>query len=577
MGKQDTILAGEAKLERFYKQRAVLVQMLTDFIHKKVRFMEWQEKVRELKQKHASIPADAVDGLLTYSLFFLQRQENGLTGAEWFLNEEGSRLNEEQQTMLKTWTEMEPRLVQATDYTEDTCRFTDLISGEQFDVPRSEENISKILPWYGTVGMLEPFNGQHLFHGVRFFSGPAKIDRAYQKVQELMAEHHQEGAEVLRSHYFEIVEAQLRDSEKPGDQTHVIEHFELTYQIQNEDGLLSYLKSHPEFVFDSWNEHEKVVSWTGDWHVYRDSEMEGIGHTGVVYGEFKVGGQVLTYTCIGKENAEGFKEHMKKTGASLAFIGEQQNDITVPYQAEAVNTVFVPEVDGNEAFGPFAQAVQGTTADLKIPKLGNKSLRELCEDGEQEKADVWLKEAEYQYYSNFSTEGRTADFNTLRRELGLPFSPFVAGGKDRVTSLERSDGPPAEADPHYTQEEITLYQLLGFRPDTVENFYAKDMMTFFKEKIEGKSENTMRKYRNNLFDLRDILESKSLTSWSELDEAFWSKVFTTELFSFYETTSKTQLKDFASTMKMLVKWLDGRYKTDLAGQVNAAIKETGFI
>src|SRR5699024_11650603 len=73
--------------------------------------------------------------------------------------------------------------------------------------------------------------------------------------------------------------------------------------------------------------------------------------------------------------------------------------------------------------------------DEPIPMYDNLSLRELVSQGRESDALKWLENLEYnvfrQVQQQFEEAEVTADFNTLRREVSLPLSPFVTGGSHR--------------------------------------------------------------------------------------------------------------------------------------------------
>ena len=54
-------------------------------------------------------------------------------------------------------------------------------------------------------------------------------------------------------------------------------------------------------------------------------------------------------------------------------------------------------------------------------------------------------------------------------------------------------------------------------PQTIDNFFAMDILRFYKVKTIGKSKTTQRKYRYNLYELREIFELENVKSWKECD------------------------------------------------------------
>lgn len=86
--------------------------------------------------------------------------------------------------------------------------------------------------------------------------------------------------------------------------------------------------------------------------------------------------------------------------------------------------------------------------------------------------------------------------------------------------------------------------------------YTESFVLFYKEKTVGKSENTIRKYRESLKDLNALLEKNEVHDLNKVDEDTWKKLITEDYFDMYDSLTKTQVKDFLSTLKAFVKWLD---------------------
>jgi len=198
----------------------------------------------------------------------------------------------------------------------------------------------------------------------------------------------------------------------------------------------------------------------------------------------------------------------------------------------------------------------------------------MVENGRVEEVDTWLKQLEYNLYlqvkGQFEKVEKTGDFNTVRKELGLSLSPFVTGGENRKSSLVPIK--QSHNEPTVNKEDIPFYENLGFTPSTIENYYVESFLNFFKEKTAGKSENTVRKYRNSLYDLREILEAKSFKSWDDLNQEQWEPILTTDYINMFESVSKTQVKDFLSTVKAFAKWLDEKENTRLSEDLLKAIE-----
>ncbi|WP_082883863.1 YecA family protein [Bacillus sp. SJS] len=578
LSKENVVQLNEVKQDRFLQQKEELVLRVSRFFQEHYNHAEIHTFRQEFRERtRNTVPRHIEDSFFEFYLYFLRKTENGKRPIEWFYEENHIHLTTDQETMLRTWISLNPRLLQAIDRSEHSVLFEDQFTGETFPVPRSPENTGEFIPWYGTLSMLEPFENQYLFNGLRAFTTPQGIRAAVSMTKELMEKENLPHEEVLL-HYFPELMAEIvqKESEKSGDQSKVIEQIEVTYKVLNDEALLEFFHHNDEFLINEWAE-EKSASWTGGWKTFTDSEMKGSALLGDVYGTIEVRKGILSFTCIGSDHAEAFKHTMKKTGVALSYMDQSSKAITIPFHAEISNMVFHSEEASPEQFAPIAQAFLNMDLDQKIPAYDNLSLKEMCKEGREADAEHWLKNYEHNYSKQMEDGDLTPDFNTIRRELGLPLSPFVTGGEKRTSALTPASPPGKKSGSLVQQEDIPFYEALGFRPDTIHSFYASDLMNFYREKSMGKSENTVRKYRNNLLDLREILEGKSLTSWSDCSQTFWNDVFGKDLFALYTQTSKTQLKEFASTMKTLAKWLDDRNGTNLSEDVAKAITETEFV
>ncbi|MGD6816648.1 YecA family protein [Metabacillus sp. 113a] len=580
---EDVIHMTEARLERFYCHKAELVHLLHDFIYHKLDFMQLEKYRKQLRDRsNQTIPYNREEAVLEFWLYFFCRFENGKRGIELFAESAQGKLSSPHQEMTEAWVALRPRLVQAVDASQEQIMFKDLFTDETFEVPRSEENTGQFIPWYGTLSMLEPYGNQHIFHGVRAFTTPQGLDAAKNMTEKRMKEKNLSHEEVLLDYYLEIMaEVVEKENGLQNDQSQetVIERYEISYRIHNENSLFQFLHTNSEFLIDEWTPEEKSVSWGGNWKLYKDSEMKKSARIGEIYGSLEIEDGMMKLSAIGSKNASGFKKLMGKTGSAISLIDETSQSISLPVNAEISNMVFQPESADDHHFGYFAQAIMNMDPDQKIPMYDYLSLRELCAAGREADAELWLSQYEHNLYKNIDVgaSGQTADMNTIRRTLGLPVSPFVSGSEERTSSLKPANPPKKERSVEVQQDEIPYYEQLGFRPDTIQNFYAHDLMSFYREKATGKSVNTVRKYRNNLLDLREILEMKTAESWEDCGQKFWTRLFKKDLIGLYYDTSKTQRKDFASTMKALAKWIDDKEGTELSTLVEEAIRKTEFI
>ena len=90
--------------------------------------------------------------------------------------------------------------------------------------------------------------------------------------------------------------------------------------------------------------------------------------------------------------------------------------------------------------------------------------------------------------------------------------------------------------------------------------YTEDFLAFFTEKTNGKKEKTVRKYRESLNDLNEVLKRNQYISLQQLDEDSWRRILSIEYFDMYEMMTKTQMTDLFSTLKAFIQWMEKNKK-----------------
>ncbi|MGM7721468.1 YecA family protein [Metabacillus sp. Hm71] len=571
----------EVREERFLQSKHLLVLKLKEFITKKVSATQNYQLQAEFKKRtlHA-IKGKYETGFFEFWLFFFHRFENGLRGIEWFNQE--SRLTEEETKMAKTWEELTPKFVQAIDKEEKIIVFEDLDTKEQYRVPILKGADPAFIPWYGTFALLEPYDDFYYFNGVRIFEDPYSLNRAMKKAEELIDSTKQSCKQVMFDYFPEILAALITDQDAALHEKREIHDYLLDYKVEDNEAVTSFLQGQEQFIIDTWKENKKLCSWIDSWYSYTDTEISSPVLIAEIYGKIFLENGHLQFTSLDSSRIEEFKQMIQSLldRKAITFIEEKTKAFSIPVQAEIRDMVLSLEPDTPPYFGIYAQHDIRLEFDKPIRQFNGLSIKELMAEGRVDEAELWLKQMEYNTYQVVQQQNKeviaTADYNSIRRELGLPLSPFVTGGETRHSQIEKLGAAnQGEGQIAVKEEDIPYYEQLGFTPDTINNFYAEDFIAFFKEKTEGKSENTMRKYRSSLSDLRLILEQSDVTSWEECDQAFWERVFTKDFTGLYEILTKTAIKDFISTTKALAKWLDQKQKsTSLSKTVVKVTKET---
>ncbi|QGQ48196.1 SEC-C domain-containing protein [Metabacillus sediminilitoris] len=578
--KENVIQIQEVKEDRFLQNKHKLVIKLKDFLSKKIPRVQYYQLEAEFKNRSQHTLDEMLNsGLFDFYLFFFHRFENGLRGIEMFMNETESQLPQEEKQMANTWLTLSPKLVQAINKENETILFEDVLTKEQYQVADSRDNLPTFAPWIGTIALLEPFDDLYYFNGVKIFQDPNGVFRAVKKVEELMQNAKLTREQVLFDYLPEILASLLVDEEND-KQTREILEYTLQYTVQDQQVLSQFIHGQEHFTIDTWDQENKACSWAGNWYQYTDNEISEPIFLAEVYGKLFVENDLLTFISLDEKRLEEFKQIIDPLIDCLALtnLDEKTKSFTIPFYAEIRDMMFSLGKDIPQYFALYAQGDIRFEFDKPIRQFKGLTIKELIESGRIADAENWLKQIEFNLYQQVRQQYQhvdiTADFNTVRKELGLPLSPFVTGGDKRISTFEQitkqnqQAAPRVEIDPDYEQ--------LGFTIESINSFYAEDMVAFFKEKTAGKSENTVRKYRNSLQDLVIIFDMYDMTNWSwdSLDYTFWEKTYVLDFLSLYEVISKTAIKDFLSTTKALAKWLDQKKKsTSLTKVVTQATKE----
>ncbi|MBB2482346.1 SEC-C domain-containing protein [Bacillus sp. APMAM] len=576
--KESIVQISEVKEERFLRERHELMLKLTSFIDKKIPRNQLYRLHSEFRRRTQSkIPDKNELDFFQYWLNFFHSYENGLRGIEWFLKENGTHLSNDEKTLAEKWAKLTPKVVQAIGKSETDIQFEEVNTKEQFTILDNNENVPDFAPWIGTISLIDRFDNKDYFNGISIFQGPENMNHINDFIQKLMVETKSNRDDILFHYYPEIIGEFLKDpngiADREGKEIHV---YSVQYQVQDEEIVSNFLQGEPEFVTDYWEQNAKRLSWLQNYNEFMDNEMEGKARLAESKGIISLRKNQLQFDCYDKNILEQFKQKVNKVEKAVEWMDEKEQSLIIPSQTEVKNMAIQISENVPKYFILYAQNNLQLDIDKALPKFDDLSPREMVQNGRVEEVDTWLKQLEYKLYlqvkAQFEEVEKTADFNTVRKELGLPLSSFVTGGENRVSAIVPINQQNKE--PIVKNEDIPFYEDLGFTPDTIDNVYAKSFVNFFKEKTDGKSENTVRKYRNSLSDLREILEAYSFNSWDELTQKQWERILTKDYFDMFESVSKTQVKDFLSTVKALVKWLDEKENTRLSEDMLKAMEVT---
>lgn len=560
MKKDEQQVALEMKEEQFNKEKERLVFTVDRFLQNQASSLEIRKLEDEFTERAKHSRKDA--GFAMFWRIFFYRYRNGLRGIEWFWEVQGHTLKDELKEMAERWVEMKPRLLMAVDLQEDVIVYEDIHTKEQF--PCAKENKGPdCIAWNSTIGLLEPMFDRYYFNGLRGMYGPEELYETYDKVQSWMTEEEISYDEALRRFYPEIL-ASLSENESPkrAQEALPVTEFTYIYDVVEPEVVYALIQNEPEFTIDHWDERKMNFSWTKNWQEYTDSEAPGVVRIADEYASFTWNRvtETITMKAIHLRYVNPMVRKMMEADGAIMLREDSEKHLgDLPgaiYKRQSLKV----EYGTPKLFGTLAQQRRLIPVDDPILLYGNRSLREVVEQGEGHLAERWLKRSEngshVMLWKDYQDLSVTPDYNAVRRELGMPLSPFVTSYESRVTTLESIETQD-ERETVVIEAEVPYYEDLGFTDKTKNAFYARDLVRFYREKVDGKSDSTKRKYKKALSAIRGALERQGsyARNWEELGDDFWTEALFEDEEVQAQCPRKFQATEFASVVKMLLKWL----------------------
>ncbi|UOQ83730.1 SEC-C metal-binding domain-containing protein [Gracilibacillus salinarum] len=571
--KQDNLVElKEWKEEKFLLQKNKLVDQMKDFIAEKVPLRDSIPLESQFKQRiNHILDDDKQEGYLQFWLFFFNRYKNGLRGIEWFLKEEGHRLAAEERKMAEQWAQLKPQFVQAVDYTDQHVIFQDAYSDQLYYIPRTLDSQPFVIPWMSTFGLLEEVHDEHYFNGVRAMLGPISYYNAIQYVENMAKKKNLDREQVMFDYYPEILVAMHTKLDEQDWQEKEISFYKYEFELVHQERGEKFLYNDPSFDIDVWEPGHKQLTWVSEVKGYTDSELTGEVYVMDVDANIEIKNNILTFTTYELKTVNQFLKKLAKVPDTFRLINDQEEVITTPVNMEVRQSAVRLEEKTPPYFGMYAQMMDQMDIDKPIPKYDHQSLRQLVENGQEQVADRWLKNQEFDIYKfareQFGMVDITPDFNTPRRALGLALSPFVTGGKQRNSEI-KSIPVTKERQTVVVKEDIPMYERLGITAQTVDAFYTNDIIEFYREKTAGKSRSTEAKYGNRLNDIREVLEKRNIQSWQECDLPFWKRFITQDMLDLYgNDVSNKQWKELLTVVKGFAKWLANEGKITIDKEI----------
>jgi hypothetical protein len=566
----------KVKEERFFRMKHELTDEMNRFLDRVLTFQERLRIQQEFRNRLADIKnGDYLEALFLLWMMFFYRFENGLRAVEWFYQERKAQLSAEKKRLLETWLSLVPRLIQIVDADEGGVIVEDQMTKERLYMPFCE-TMPKALPWAGSFCLVEPVDGRYYIHGAAVIEGPRGIQRAYEKIQQLLQKTKRPYEQVAFDHFLEIVGELIDEDLFRHKEITTIDEVTLYYEVTDANQLVRSLVERDVVLVGEWKGHKGNLSFVGKHYMYEDNAAPDCIYVREVRGFIEISNSRLKFMSVWQEAIEAFQQVMKQMGSLVRFIEKKMRKLDVPKDVELQTYAMRMSEEVPRYFGMLANQAIEVHEFLHRPHLdfNGQTIMKMIEQGQHEKVEQWLREREYVSFINGQQFkcSVTVDFNTLRRTFGLPLSPFVTLKEKRKTSVRQITENPFSLSLAYQEEEIEAYRQLDFPVEWLSSFFAPDMIDFFKKKALGKSEATVYKYRTGLTIVAHYLIHSAISSWASMQKEHWEECIVYHYLETNENASINQAKAFLGTVKALAKWLDDQYGTNHASAVRDIVQ-----
>lgn len=549
MRKDSMVEAARMREERFFQVKTDLIMRIREFLREQLPFSE-QHAVKQAFDRELQ----SVKNKERLEYFFpvwevkFYRYQNGLTGLEWFYQTFEEKLKKEERELIETWLTLVPRLVQIVDKTDDGVIVEDRFTGERLFMPFCE-TLHEAIPWGGMFSLIERLDERYYVHGLAFIEGPKGVERAYERMRQLLVETKKPYEQVAFDYFFSILDELI--GEPPSGKMVKKKKVMLHYHVQDAQRFIHSLLKRNMIIIDEETDEGIELSFVGPEVKYEDNALDGPVYIREVFGYMDIEKNELSFQSMHLEKTAEFQQLMKEM--NIPLIKETVKEIDVPGHVELATYAVHVEQPVPSSMGAIAQEMKLAYEQLHRPMLDGKTPMEWLEMGKKERVEQWLREREYASFTAFSSKTKpiTPDYNSIRRKLKLPPSPFVWLGEER---------------------ESRLYTLtpLGEQEGNAQLF---NLRAFYEEKTTGKSAETKQKYKIGVTVLADYFKTKHYSSWEDVRESDWHECIVYFYLKTYRDISVNQAKRFLATCKAFTKWLDQKYGTSHAQYVWHIVKQ----
>ncbi|ABO68536.1 YecA family protein [Geobacillus thermodenitrificans] len=553
-----------ARQHRFFEQKYELSQRVRRFLDEELPYGErvavkhafrqaiWQKKQSEMLEKLES---------LWY--LFVHRFPNGMRGVEWFQREKGCHLTPELKQMLDRWVGLVPRLVQFVDRNDDGVIAVDRWTGETLFMPFSE-TMPNVVPWGGMFAFLEPSDNGYYVQGAASIIGPDGVKKAEEQIRTLLQETDMPYEELVFVHFLDIVDAGHRASSLSERDTESVEQWTIVYDISDARKALRQLAQHGIGIIDEENAETIKGSLRGVTYEYRDRLASGPIYIDELVGFLEGRGRTMTFSAFDVDAERVLTEALEAIGMSARVVSRSTKTHVVPKGVKLLSYHVELPPGEPQYMALVANSAMMLEQMLHVPheEWNGRSVHELAMDGEHEEVEQWLRTYEYHTFERLRKAGCpvTVDTNSVRSRYGLPLSPFVTPKAERKTHIR-------------VFQRLDDGEYFVMPAEWEARFFGADLIEFYQEKTEGKSEATEAKYRLGVTAVGHYLQTTSLSSWDEVEERHWQQCLAFHYIMFSPDATVNKAKQVLSAVQAFAKWLDGRYQTNHAPVVRQLVAE----
>lgn len=561
MRKDSVIEIARMREERFFQLKTDLIMRIREFLLEQLSFSEhhavkqaFDRELQSLKNK------ERLEYFFPVWCVKFYCYKNGLNGLEWFYEAYKEKLKKEERELIETWLTLVPRLVQIVDKKDDGVIVEDRFTCERLFMPFCE-TLYEAIPWGGMFSLIEMFGERYYVHGLAFIEGPKGVERAYERIRQLLVETKKPYEQVAFEYFLPILDELI--GEPPSGKMVKKKKVMLHYDVKDVQRFIhSLLEKNVIIIDDQTNEYIQL-SFVGPEVKYEDNALDGPVYIREVFGYMDIEKNELLFQSMHLEKTAEFQQLMKEM--NIPLVKETVEEIDMPEHVGLATYAVHVEQPVPPSMGAIAQEMVLAYEQLHRPILDGKTPMEWLEMGEKDRVEQWLREREYASFTAFSSRTKpiTPDYNSIRRSLRLPPSPFVWLGEERESRM-------------YTltplgEQEGNAQLFTPF--DWTVRFFGNDLSAFYEEKTTGKSAETKQKYKVGVTILADYFKTKHYSSWEEVRESDWHECIVYFYLNTYRDLSLQQAKRFLSTCKAFAKWLDDKYGTNHAQYVWHIVKQ----